>query len=99
MKSLPAAVAALVLLAGACHAEHPRPAPPPPVDDTCGASLVTTWLGALPTDGVKAGIAARVGERPIRYYGPNDAITMDYNPARLNVELGADGKIKRFRCG
>ena len=54
---------------------------------------------AGPTPEVKAQIAARVGERPIRYYGPDDAITMDFSPGRLNVELGKDGRIKLFRCG
>jgi len=39
------------------------------------------------------------GERPIRYYTRGDPITMDFSAARLNVELGADGRIKLFRCG
>jgi hypothetical protein len=68
--------------------------------DECGASKVSgRWLNALPTDDVKADIAAKVGDRPIRYYTQGDPITMDFNPARLNVESGADGRIKLFRCG
>ena len=57
------------------------------------------WLNVLPTKTVKTEIAATVGERPIRYYTQGDPITMDFNPARLNVELGVDGRIKVFRCG
>jgi len=53
----------------------------------------------LPTNDVKAEIAATVGERPIRYYTQGDPITMDFSAARLNVELGEDGRIKVFRCG
>jgi hypothetical protein len=77
-------------------------ATPPSADDpadACGAGKLDRWLNVLPTDTVKAEIASTVGERPIRYYGPNDPITMDYNPERLNGELGEDGRIKLFRCG
>ena len=66
----------------------------------CGADKVThRWLNALPTADVKSAIAATVGSRPIRYYDRDEAITMDFSEARLNVELGAEGRIKRFRCG
>jgi len=69
-------------------------------DDTCGVDKVSErWLNALPSADVKAAIAKAVGERPIRYYGEGDAITMDFSPQRLNVELGKDGRIKLFRCG
>jgi hypothetical protein len=68
--------------------------------DECGAGEVAgRWLNALPTDDVKADIAAKVGDRPIRYYTQGDPITMDFNAARLNVESGPDGRIKLFRCG
>ena len=69
-------------------------------DDTdCGADKLDRWLNVLPTDDVKAAISETVGDRPIRYYTQGDPITMDFSPARLNVELGEDGRIKLFRCG
>jgi hypothetical protein len=69
-------------------------------DDTvCGADKLGRWLNVLPTDDVKAAISEAVGDRPIRYYTQGDPITMDFSPARLNVELGPDGRIKLFRCG
>jgi hypothetical protein len=69
-------------------------------EDSCGADKVSErWLNSLPTADVKSAIAKAVGERPIRYYGEGDAITMDFSPQRLNVELGKDGRIKLFRCG
>lgn len=68
--------------------------------DDCGAGEVDQrWSNSLPTTDVKAAIAEAVGDRPIRYYTQGDPITMDFNPERLNVELGADGRIKAFRCG
>jgi hypothetical protein len=68
-------------------------------DEGCGADKLGRWLNALPTGEVKAEIARAVRERPIRYYAQGDPITMDFSPARLNVELGKDGRIKLFRCG
>ena len=68
-------------------------------DSGCGADKLDRWLNVLPTEDVKAEIAETVGERPIRYYTQGDPITMDFSPARLNVELGEDGRIKLFRCG
>ena len=68
-------------------------------DSQCGADKLARWLNALPTDDVKAAISDTVGERPIRYYTQGDPITMDFSSARLNVELGEDGRIKLFRCG
>ena len=65
----------------------------------CGADKLANWLGVLPTDEVKAEIAATVGQRPIRYIALGDAVTLDFSPSRLNVELGEDGRIMRFRCG
>lgn len=67
--------------------------------DECGAGKLGRWLNLLPTETIKADIAATVGQRPIRYYRQGDPITMDFSAARLNVELGADGRIKLFRCG
>jgi len=85
---------------------RPRPAPSRPLhrrtsppEDACGAGKLGRWLNLLPTATVKDEIAEAVGARPIRYYTQGDPITMDYSEARLNVELGPDGRIKRFRCG
>lgn len=72
---------------------------PDPETESCGANLLGAMGNSMPTPEVKAYIDARVGERPIRYYTEGDPITMDYNPARLNVVLGQDGRIQRFRCG
>lgn len=70
-----------------------------PQEDNCGAGKLDRWLNVLPTDTVKAEIVKAVGERVIRYYGPSDALTMDFSEERLNAELGEDGRIKRFHCG
>lgn len=84
----------------ACGASGKAPAesaPPPP--DQCRASTLGRYLNLLPTDDVKAGIAAQVGQRTIRYIAPGQPVTMDYRIDRLNVETGKDGRIKRLYCG
>ena len=68
-------------------------------DSGCGADKLDRWLNVLPTDDVKAAISDAVGQRPIRYIAPGDAVTLDFSPSRLNVDLGEDGRIMRFRCG
>jgi hypothetical protein len=100
MTTLSIAVLAAAALAG-CRLVPPADASPPAVPpEKCGAGLVgDRWLGFEPTPEVKAYIAARVGDRPIRYYTIGDPITMDYNPNRLNVVLGRDGRIEKLRCG
>ena len=42
--------------------------------------------------------ATRRGAR-VRVIEPGAAVTMDHVPNRLNVEIGADGRIKSVRCG
>lgn len=66
--------------------------------DECGASKLGAYLNLLPTEETLAKIRATVGHDRIRQYGPNQAITMDYRPDRLNIETGVDGRIKRFHC-
>lgn len=72
---------------------------PTPVADECGAGKLGDYLNQLPTSDVMAKIRALVSHDRIRTINPGDAVTMDLRPDRLNVEIGADGRIKRLRCG
>ena len=76
-----------------------QPPAVPPEDDACGAAKLTDYLNRLPTDDVTTGIAQTVGHDRIRTIKPGDAVTMDFRPDRLNVEIGEDGRIQRIRCG
>jgi hypothetical protein len=98
MKLLPIAMSVCALLAASACARE-RPAARLPSPSGCGADLVARQLGAVANPEIRAYIAARVGERPIRFYTVGDPLTMDYSPARLNVEIGKDGLIKRIYCG
>ena len=85
--------------------EDPAEAGSPEVNENepdaaeCGADKLDRWLNVLPSNDVKAEIREAVGHNRIRYIAPGDMVTMDFRPDRLNVETGADGRIKLFRCG
>lgn len=70
----------------------------PPADD-CGADKIKTYLRQLPTTEVIDRIRAAIGHERIRTIKPGDAVTMDFRPDRLNIEIGEDGRIKLLRCG
>ena len=91
------ALAALAL-AGCIPPANPPETAPPAEANQCGASKVMKHLNALPTEDVLAAIRSGSGAASIRVIHPGDAVTMDYRPDRLNVEIGADGRIKSLRC-
>lgn len=83
----------LPLLALAACAEDPIPVLSDPRDDTCGAEAV----GALIGEPVSAYAAPEDGA--VRIIRPGDAVTMDFNAARLNVALDETDRIVSVYCG
>jgi hypothetical protein len=77
---------ALCLALAACV---PAPAP---ADDTCNAAPYTALIGQP----INALTAIPQGARVIR---PGDAVTEDYSPTRLNIDLDDTGRILRAWCG
>jgi hypothetical protein len=97
-------VPALAVLAlPACTPKSPPHRPPPALlhatGDECLASQLDSFLDQLWTEDLMARIRGVVGQRPLRTIRPGDAVTMDFVPGRLNIELDDDGRIKRCRCG
>jgi len=66
-----------------------RPAP-----DTCQMAQYSHLVGTLGAEIDRTELPA--GARVICH---NCAVTMDYRSDRLNVDLGADGRVTRVRCG
>ena len=56
-------------------------------------------MNLLPTATAKDEIAKTLGHNRVRYVQPGQAVTQEFRPDRLTVELGVDGRIKQFRCG
>lgn len=91
MRQVLMAGAALVALAGC------EPMGVPVVDQSpnqCGA-LDLQYLVGSPDTVLET---MRFGG-PVRIYGPGDAVTMDYNPNRINFELDRYKMIARITCG
>ena len=84
-----------LLAMAACVPVPPDPVPPAlPPDDACGAPGLQGLVGqprrVLET--MKFGV-------PVRVIEPGMAVTMDYSPNRLNIELDDEGTITRVTCG
>lgn len=79
----------------------PVKATPMPDDeaDACGASKVARWRSDQPSESVLAEIRRASGAQRVRVIRPGDVVTMDYSETRLNVHVGANGRIESFRCG
>ncbi|WP_294925098.1 I78 family peptidase inhibitor [uncultured Paracoccus sp.] len=80
-------------LLAACE---PAPTATPPEDETtdaCGASGFSGLEGQ--PESVLDQMRFPAGTRVIR---PNQAITMDYRIDRLNIEIGANGRIDKVSC-
>ena len=60
--------------------------------DTCNAAAHQGLIG------LDAASSLALPE-PKRLYGPNDLVTTDFNPARLNVQLDAVDNIVAVTCG
>lgn len=88
-----AAVLGLAMALAGCVVEAP-PVPDLPPEGACGAPGLQGLVGQH----------RRVLETmrfavPVRVIEPGMAVTMDYSPQRLNIELDAGGRITRVSCG
>ena len=88
------AAAALVILAACEPVVAPRPPADPPMENACGAAGLQTLLGQ-PASVLETMRFAN----PVRVIRPGMAVTMDFNPARLNIEVDAAEEITRISCG
>jgi len=85
-------MAILALLAGACLPDASLP--PPGTSGNCGAAELQYLLGQPAS--MLATLALTPATRIIR---PGEAVTMDYSPDRLDIELDAIARIIRISCG
>ncbi|MGP9803812.1 I78 family peptidase inhibitor [Paracoccus sp. NSM] len=83
------ALASAALLA-ACE---PLPVTEPPAADQCGAEGYQGLVGQPRS--VLAQMTFPIGTRTI---GPDDAVTADFRPDRLNIEYGRNDRIEKVSC-
>lgn len=78
----------------------PKANPAEDESDTCGARKVAQFVGRQDRPTTRADLAKAVGHQNIRWIGPDDIVTMDFNEKRLNVLLDqAKRLITGARCG
>ena len=100
------AAAALVMVAG-CSSVGPArtTAPAPigastaPVGGACDAQGAQWAVGKSGTARVVEDARVRAGARMARVLRPGQAVTMEFDGQRLNLEVDASGKVTGARCG
>ena len=91
-KALLLGLSAAALLA-ACEPLPVEPLPDTAPPDDCRASAYQGLVGQPVS--VLAAMTFPIGTRQI---GPNDAVTSDFRPERLNIEYGSTGRIEKVSC-
>ena len=94
-------VAPLLLASGlmlmACAPMPPQPSPP--YTGQCDASKATSASGKSATADVVEQIRIQTGSQVARVIRPGQPVTMDYNVARVNVNVDERNVIVRVTCG
>lgn len=107
IRSLLAVVASALLLV-ACAAPAPSPAPAAPATgpaaaaapvDQCNADGARFAVGQPLSPQLEAAARARAAAATVRALKPGQAVTMEFNGARLNLDVDARGRVTGVRCG
>ena len=88
-------IPAMLLLAACMQVLPPDPMPDPePNANACGAAELQGLVGqhARVLDTMRF-------SQPTRIIRPGEAVTMDYGPNRLNIEINEANRIGRVSCG
>ena len=87
-----------VLLIAACA--HPdKPVGPVASGAQCHADRVQDLIGQPRSDAIGEKARAKAGAGVIRWIPMGAMVTMDYRFDRLDLRLGADGRITAISCG
>lgn len=88
----------------ACAAPAPQasqqPVPQPPAQqDSCNATGAQFAVGQSFNTPLAEEARQRAGADTVRALRPNQAVTMEFNGRRLNLDIDAAGTVTRVRCG
>lgn len=73
--------------------------PPATTDSTCRAEAVPGLLGKQATAERVEMAREQTGARSVRVLAPGDAVTLDYDSQRLNIDIDEAELIQRISCG
>ncbi|HHW1605473.1 I78 family peptidase inhibitor [Pseudomonas aeruginosa] len=71
----------------------------PAADGRCDANAVQAYVGKQASAAIVEEARRAAGAEVARALRPHDAVTMDYNPRRLNIDVDDTLVIKRLSCG
>ncbi|EMM1380419.1 TPA: hypothetical protein NOZ67_002440 [Pseudomonas aeruginosa] len=75
------------------------PAATPAADGRCDANAVQAYVGKQASAAIVEEARRAAGAEVARALRPHDAVTMDYNSRRLNIDVDDTLVIKRLSCG
>ncbi|MBG6880338.1 hypothetical protein I5I98_20895 [Pseudomonas aeruginosa] len=75
------------------------PAATPAADGRCDANAVQAYVGKQASAAIVEEARRAAGAEVARALRPHDAVTMDYTPRRLNIDVDDTLVIKRLSCG
>lgn len=84
--------------AGPGSSTGPADAPAAPVAN-CNAAAAQFALGQSFGPALEREVRTRSGASVVRWLSPGQAVTMDLNPARLNLTLDGRSRITKAACG
>ncbi|WP_374669983.1 I78 family peptidase inhibitor [Ramlibacter sp.] len=94
------ALGALTTLAGcAAPPAQPEAAPPPPLAGTCEAQAAQFAMGMPYGEALAEEVRRKSGARTVRVLRPGMAVTMEYDPGRINLGVDAAMRVTRVNCG
>lgn len=94
--------AALAATLAGCAAPLPPsggPAPAPPTVGGCQAEPAQSVVGQVATASVVEEARQRAGARSARVIRPGQVVTMEFDATRLNLDVDAQSRVVRVRCG
>ncbi|MCH8686561.1 I78 family peptidase inhibitor [Pedomonas mirosovicensis] len=80
-------------------AAAPEATTAPALSSSCDAEKVQDIVGQAYSDALAENARKASGATTLRIIRPGQAVTMDFRQDRLNLELDAEEKIVRARCG
>ncbi|MEE7546414.1 peptidase inhibitor I78 family protein [Xanthomonas sp. Kuri4-1] len=66
---------------------------------TCDATQVQSLVGQTLTEAVSSQAREDAGAKSVRVLKPGQAVTMEFNGERLNLEVDAHNVVASVRCG
>ena len=101
LRSTGIALAAAALCACAQQPPQVPPAPPPPmlVAVDCDSGAAQYAVGRAATAELSAEARARAGAQRLRVLRPGQVVTMEFDAGRLTLDVDAEGRVVKARCG